>query len=267
MPVQVKENTPNQKGTRMSYIVFDTETTSLDKPFCYDVGYAIFSDDHIEQVRRHFIIEQTWHNLPLFESAYYHDKRPLYVKLMRSKKAIMDKWGYVMLAMKRDIREYNVTAAYAYNSDFDDKVFTFNCDWFKCNNPLEDIPIYDIWGYVSQFISNTDKYKAFCEQHQYLTDTGNYKASAEIVYKYITDQTDFEEAHMGLYDVDIEAQILHHCFSLGAKNETTYKVVKVLPRLVEKPFTVKVNNEIVYKGMYIKKYVRDGLYSFTTLKG
>ena len=37
----------------------------------------------------------------------------------------------------------------------------------------------------------------------------------------------------------------------------------------EKTFdiTVKVNGEILYKGMYIKKYVRDGLYSFTTLEG
>ena len=155
----------------MAHMVFDTETTGLDKPFCYDVGYAIYDDDGLELARRHFVIEQVWHNLPLFESAYYHEKRPLYVNLMRSKKAIMDKWGYVMLAMKRDIREYNVTAAYAYNADFDDKVFTFNCDWFKTGNPLENIPIFDIWGYVSQFITNTKEYQAFCEANQYFTDT------------------------------------------------------------------------------------------------
>lgn len=251
----------------MAHMVFDTEATGLDKPFCYDVGYIIYNDNGTELARRHFVIEQVWHNLPLFESAYYHDKRPLYINLMRSKKAIMDKWGYVMLAMKRDIREYNVTAAYAYNADFDDKVFTFNCDWFKCNNPLENIPIFDIWGYVSQFISNSKEYQAFCETNQYFTDTGNYKTSAEVVFRYLMQDTSFEEAHIGLKDVEIEAQILHHCLNLGAEKETEYKVVKVLPRLVEKPFTVKVNGEILYKGKYIKKYVRDGLYSFTTLEG
>ena len=252
----------------MAHMVFDTETTGLDKPFCYDVGYAIYDEKiDVPLVRRHFVIEQVWHNLPLFESAYYHDKRPLYINLMRSKKAVMDKWGYVMLAMKRDIREYNVTAAYAYNADFDDKVFTFNCDWFKCNNPLENIPIFDIWGYVSQFISNSKEYQAFCEANQYFTDTGNYKASAEVVFRYLMQDISFEEAHMGLKDVEIEAQILHHCFDIGAEKETEYKVVKVLPRLIEKPFTVKVNGEIVYKDKYIKKYVRDGLYSFTTLEG
>lgn len=251
----------------MAHMVFDTETTGLDKPFCYDVGYAIYNDDGQELTRRHFVIEQVWHNLPLFESAYYHEKRPLYIQLMRSKRAVMDKWGYVMRTMKRDILQHNVTAAYAYNADFDDKVFTFNCDWFKTNNPLENIPIFDIWGYVSQFISNSEEYQAFCEANQYFTDTGNYKASAEIVFRFISQNISFEEAHMGLKDVEIEAQILHHCFSIGAEKEIEYKVVKILPRLIEKPFTVKVNGKILHKGKYIKKYVRDGLYSFTTLEG
>ena len=41
----------------MSYLVFDTETTSLDRPFCYDLGYKIINDG-AEVARRHFIIEQ-----------------------------------------------------------------------------------------------------------------------------------------------------------------------------------------------------------------
>ena len=249
----------------MTYMVFDTETTSLDKPFCYDVGYSIFNDGiDIPLVRRHFIVEQVWHNLPLFESAYYKEKRPLYIGLMRSKKAIMDKWGYIMRTIHRDIIQYNVTDAYAYNSDFDDKVFTFNCDWFKCNNPLEDIPIHDIWGYASEFITNTQEYKNFCEEYQYFTDSGNYKASAEIVYRYITRNNDFEEAHMGAYDVDIESIILQHCFNQEqAEPGKDYKVVKILQRPRLTPYTVKVNGKIIHQGEYIKKYVRDCLYSYT----
>ena len=247
----------------MAYIVFDTETTSLDKPFCYDVGYKIFSDDHAELVRRHYIVEQNWHNLPLFESAYYKEKRPLYVKLLRSKKASMDKYGYIMGAMARDIRKYGVTSAYAYNSDFDDKVFSFNCDWFKCNNPLENIPIHDIWGYASEFITNTPDYKKFCEAHEYFTDSGNYKASAEIVYRYITNNTDFDEAHMGAMDVDIEAIILQFCIEKGAEIDTDYKVTKILNRPRRIPYTIKVNGVMIHRGEYVKKYVRDGLYCFT----
>ena len=247
----------------MAYMIIDTETTSLDRPFCYDIGYNIITETGETLTRAHYVIEQVWHNLPLFESAYYKDKRPIYIQLMRQHKAIMTKYGYAMQAIKRDIEKYNVIAAYAYNSQFDDKVITFNCDWFKCLNPFDNIPIYDIWGYASQYITTTQQYKDYCEQHQFFTDTGNYKSSAEIVYRYITNDTEFIEAHMGLYDTDIEAKILLHCITLGAEWNKDYKVIKILTRPVAKPFVIKINNQILYKGNYIKKYARNDIYNFT----
>ena len=246
----------------MAYLVFDTETVALDRPFCYDVGYKIIKADQ-EIARKHFIVEQVWHNLPLFESAYYKEKRPLYIQLMRQHRAIMDKWGYIMQTMRRDIIQYNVTAAYAYNSDFDDKVFTFNCDWFKCINPLENVPIFDIWGYASAYITTTEQYQTFCEEHSFFTEHDNYKTSAEIVYRYITRELDFDEAHMGAYDVDIETIILQQCFTLGAQHETEYKVEKILPRKIKTPYIIRVNGKIIHCGEYVKKYVRNNTYSFT----
>lgn len=247
----------------MAYMIIDTETTSIDKPFCYDIGYNIINDDGIALAREHYVIEQIWHNLALFESAYYKGKRALYVQLMRQHKAIMNKYGYVMQAIKRDIERYNVVAAYAYNSAFDDKVITFNCDWFKCLNPFDNIPIYDIWGYASQYITTTDNYKKYCEQNQFFTEAGNYKTSAEVVYRYITNQADFIEAHMGVFDTDIETQILLHCITLGAKWNTEYKVISVLKRITLTPFTIKINNKIIYQGEYLKKYIRNDCYNFT----
>lgn len=247
----------------MSYLVFDTEITSLDRPFCYDLGYKIIKDGE-EVTRKHFVVEQVWHNLPLFESAYYKEKRPLYIQLMRSKKAIMDKWGYIMRAMYRDIKQYEVTDAYAYNSAFDDKVFTFNCDWFKCNNPLENIPIHDIWGYTSEFITCAPEYKQFCEDNELFTDSGNYSGSAENVYRYLMNDTDFNEEHMSAYDVDIETKILQYCFTMcGAEEGTDYKVVKILTRPQMKPYTIKINGQVIHQGMYCKKYVRNDTYNFT----
>lgn len=244
----------------MSHIIVDTETTSLDKPFCYDIGYLI-KDGPKFCVKRHFIIEQVWHNLPLFESAYYKDKRPLYIQLMRQHKAIMDKWGYVMRQISRDIRDYNVTAAYAYNSDFDDRVIAFNCDWFKCNNPFEALPIYDIWGYASQFITNTAEYKKFCDDNQFYTDSGNYKGNAETVYKYITGDTEFVEAHMGLYDSEIESEILEYCLTT-ATPETSYPVIKILERETETPYQIKVNGVLIHQGEYTKQYTRNKTWFF-----
>jgi hypothetical protein len=37
--------------------------------------------------------------------------------------------------------------------------------------------------------------------------------TAEILYRYITGNLEFEESHTGLEDVDIERQILAYCFA------------------------------------------------------
>ena len=133
----------------MNVCTFDTETVGLNKPFCYNVGLVIGDTESGEILaKREWVIEQVWHNLELFNTAYYADKRPLYVNRMRAKKVIMDKWGYVMQRMARLFKEYEVEACYAFNSPFDVRVFDFNSDWFKTQDPLETIETYDIRGYV-----------------------------------------------------------------------------------------------------------------------
>ena len=246
-------------------IVLDTETTSLDKPFCYDISWLIIDKENQSIIDLKVnVVEQVWHNLPLFESAYYKEKRTKYIDMMRKHDAVMDKWGYIMRKLKQDIIKYDVTEVYAYNSDFDDKVITFNCDWFKCNNPIENIPVYDIWGYASEFITKNSDYQKFCEEHERFTDTGNYKGSAEVVYQYITDNSDFIEEHMGVFDSEIESAILFACINRGAEWATSYKTVKILPRIAKKPFEIRIDGVPMLTGEYIKKYVRNDVYNFKT---
>ena len=149
----------------MNIMIFDTETTARD--FCYNVGCIIINTDTDEQlIARDFVVEQVWHNLPLFSTAYYAEKRPLYVNAMRSRKATLDKFGYICQTMIRDIKAFNVSSAYAYNSPFDDKIFNINTDWYKCANPFDNIPIFDIRGYAINYIVNND-YKAFCDKNNF----------------------------------------------------------------------------------------------------
>lgn len=246
-------------------LVLDTETTSIDKPFCYDCSWVIMrkSDGQLVDCRAN-VIEQVWHNLPLFESAYYKEKRQRYIAMMRRHDASLDKWGYVMRKLKQDINKYKIDEVYAYNSDFDDKVITYNCDWFHCNNPLENIAVYDIWGYASEFITGDSDYQDFCELNGRFTDSGNYKGSAEVVHQYLQNDANFVEEHMGLFDSEIEASILYKCVQRGAEWGTSYKVNKVLARNALHPFVIKIDGTEIYKGEYLKKYVRSDTYSFKT---
>ena len=246
----------------MRIIVFDTETTSLEKPFCYNVGYCIYdTETDTTIVQKDFVIEQIWHNLPLFSSAYYADKRPIYVNRMRAKKVMLKKFGHVMQEMVRDIKNYDVVGAYAYNSPFDDKVFNFNCDWFKCINPLESLPIFDIRGYVHKFIAFNSDYQQFCENNELFTDSGNYSTTAESLFRYITNNTDFEEEHTALSDSTIELQILINCIVKGAEWNNDYTVYRSIPRKVEKELDIYINGEFETSFTYTKKVNRkDGIY-------
>lgn len=223
----------------MNIVVFDTETTSVNKPFCYNIGYNIVEVETGKSLlKRDYVVEQVWHNPMLFTTAYYAKKRPKYVSAMRSHKTLMDKYGYICRTMIKDFIDYKVVGAYAYNSKFDDGVFTFNSDWYKCSNPFDNMPIFDIRGYAHEFLIDED-YIKFCEDNSYFTESGNYSTTAETVYRYISGNNDFIEDHTALSDSEIETEILLECIRRGAEVNTDYKAKVSIKREVEKTLTLK----------------------------
>lgn len=233
----------------MNYVTFDTETTSLEKPFCYNIGYVIFDEYGNNLISREFVVEQIWHNLPLFSTAYYAEKRPLYISAMRAREIKLEKFGYICRQMARDFKDFDVKIAFAYNSSFDEKVFDFCCDWFKVINPFDNIEIADIRGFVHQYLID-DSYKSFCEQNGYFTETGNYSSTAETVYRYITNNTDFIEDHTALSDSMIELDILMRCIEKGADFNEAPTARRSIPRNTTKELTVKKNGENVLTTTY-----------------
>ena len=230
-----------RKGERkkMNILIFDNETTSLEKPFCYNSGYVVYNTDESKIVlKRDSVIEQVWHNFMLFTTAYYANKRELYVNRMRARQANLTKWGYYTQQLYRDIVEFEITDAYAYNSSFDEKVFAFNCDWFKTINPLDSVKVHDIRGYVHQVIGWTDEFQAFCDEHQYYTESGNYSTTAETVYRYLTNNTEFDEEHTALADSVIECEILAECVARGCEWNKDYKVYRSITKNQVKQFEV-----------------------------
>lgn len=223
-------------------LVFDTETISLQKPFCYDLGYVIIdpSADGKILLKREFIIEQIWNNRPLFETAYFATKRPIYTSRLKGRKAELVKWGSAMSRLIYDIKSFNVKSAYAFNSPFDDKVIDFNADYFHTRNGFDTIEIYDIRGYAIKFLADGE-YKRYCKDHRevksadgtekFFTENGNYTSTAESFYCYLhgADGTNLNEEHTALTDSEWESAILLECLKRGATLETAYDVPKIIP--------------------------------------
>lgn len=247
----------------MNICVFDTETIGLEKSFCYNIGLTIYDSETLEtMVKEDFVVEQIWNNKELFETAYYANKKDIYISRMKARQTFMKKYGYITQHIKHLFELYEVAYAYAYNSPFDVGVFDFNCNWFKCLNPFDNTKVIDIRGLVHRFIAFTPEFQQFCEKNERFTESFNYSTTAETLYRYLFD-INFEEEHTALADSLIEAKILQKCIELGGEYGEDYKVYRSIPRKVSKtlhlvfPKDTTMNKTFMYNKIKINKNPKD----------
>ena len=62
-------------------------------------------------------------------------------------------------------------------------------------------------------IAKMPTYISFCEKNGFMTKhkTPRPQLTAEVLYRFITDNIDFIEEHKGLEDIQIEAEIFKYC--------------------------------------------------------
>ena len=148
---------------------------------------------------------------------------------------------------------HNVEAAFAYNSPFDDRVFAYNCEWFHTNNPLEAVPVKDIRGMVSEFITNQPEYREFCEKYQLFTEAATSPALPKPCISSSRTTPEFVEDHTALSDAEIEAEILLYCLDKGADLMGEYAVPLGSLSATWKSLKIVVDGEVIYNGGYVKK--------------
>jgi hypothetical protein len=65
-----------------------------------------------------------------------------------------------------------------------------------------------IWNMACTSILNTENYVRFALENGFVSEHDNIQTSAEVAYRYLTNETTFIESHTGLEDVKIEIEIL-----------------------------------------------------------
>ena len=190
-------------------IVLDTETLGLFNPRVYEIGYVVATADGKVLRERDYMIKQIYENQELFRTAYYANKRSIYDQKLADGLAKAVYWGYAMKVLASDIERYGVAEIYAFNSRFDMNAINVTHQHLGAKTRPTADGILDIMNFIAP-ITQTEEYKSFCETNGYLTKhkTPKPQKTAEVLYRYLTNNVDFIEDHMALEDSLIELAIL-----------------------------------------------------------
>lgn len=214
------------------YIILDTETSNaqfngerIDLKFSlpYDISFVICDKQGKIYRKFFFVIAEYYFDTDLMRSAYYYSKLPFYEKEIKEGKAIVATSLEVKQFLRYLCDKYHIKAICAYNARFDydatnNAIRVYSGSAFRYFFPY-GIPVFDIMKMVNDTIVKQKAYRQFCLENGYLTkhNTPRVKASAEVVYRYITNNTNFIESHTGLDDAMIETVIFAHCLKQHKK--------------------------------------------------
>ena len=199
-------------------IALDTETAnSVEQPLPYDMGWGVIDLKGNFYEKRSYIIEEIYcREKELMKSAYYAEKIPQYEEDIKNGKRIIASIWTIRRQMINDFKKYNTNTVCAYNMGFDKRALNndiryISKSWLRWFFPY-GTEFQCIWHMACTSIMNRPSYIKFAEKNGFISKAGNVITNAETCYKYITKNLNFKEAHTGLEDVEIETEILAHCY-------------------------------------------------------
>lgn len=203
-----------------NYIVLDTETTNgFDDPMVYDIGWSVINDNGETLATRSFVNADVFIDEPeLMAQAFFSDKIPMYVSDIADKKRTLARFSTIRFALHKDCENFCVSAIVAHNARF---------DYLACQKTQRyltkskyrwffpyGVEIFDSLKMARQTFAKNENYKNFCKENDFIVN-GKPRLTAEILYRFITNDLSFEEKHCGLEDTEIEKVIFWECLKMN----------------------------------------------------
>lgn len=201
------------------YLVMDTETAnSLEDPMVYDVGGVI--TDKRGTIYHHFsfVNRDVFYGMAdIMVSSYYANKLPKYREQINSGERVLASFYEIRDYIHRLCSIFGVKAIIAHNARFDYKACSTTQRYLTKSKYRFFFPygieIWDTLKMAQDTICKQKRYIKYCEENDYFTKQKKPqpRATAEILYRYITKNQTFDEDHTAHEDAEIEAQIFAHC--------------------------------------------------------
>ena len=210
------------------YLFMDCETAETPKREdgqldvkngqAYDLGLAVIDDDGEMLEEGSLVDEDGFFRMPeSMQSAYYADKMPQYLEDMRmGRHKIVNTWQMYRIFHEL-CQKYDISAVIAHNAYFDVNALNATmryqtksrCRWFL---PW-GMEVIDTLKLARNTFGTDPQYVTWCKENGYMTKhkVPRPRLTAEILYRYITQDQGFEESHTGLRDVTIEREIFRKC--------------------------------------------------------
>lgn len=205
------------------YLTIDTETANnLDNPIVFDIGGAVHDKKGNVLETFSFIIREVFYEMPeLMQECFYLTKIPQYnAQIYKGERQVVS-----LYEAKRHIDElceiYHIKAIIAHNARFDYRATTTTQRYITKSKYRYFLPygveIWDTLKMAQDTICKQKTYIKWCKENGFCKKNGEPRATAEILYRYISNNIDFVESHTGLEDVLIEKEIFVKCMAQHKK--------------------------------------------------
>lgn len=155
------------------------------------------------------------------EKAYFAEKIPKYKEeIKQGKTKTVTTWTMWRTVLEM-CKKYDVKAIVAHNAWFDVRTLNSTIRYQTKSKKRfflpYNIPIMDTMKMSEKVICKTKEYVNFCKTNNYMTShsTPRPQKTAEVLWRFLSGDNDFQEEHTGLADVEIEAQIFLECVRRG----------------------------------------------------
>lgn len=201
----------------MKVIMFDTETANdIECPLCYDFGFSVLETDSGKVLEKHsYVVADIFLDKELMATAFFSDKIPMYWEDIKAGKRLLRKWKTIRAIVREVMAQYGIDTVIAHNARFDYSSTATTQRYLTCSKWRYFFPYgtkFVCTLKMSRNVFGKDAdYIAFCENNGFTTKHNKPKLTAEIIYRYLTNNIDFIESHTGLEDVEIETLIYLEC--------------------------------------------------------